>query len=84
MTRRADVQLWGGPQDGLKSQVEISQFSGPPSIVDVPERPSMRPLLLSSTEIDPDLLDIPTRRYRLDLDYTGQELLYRVERPLHV
>lgn len=75
------AQLWGGHLDGLRANVEVRRFDGPPAAVAVPALPQATPLLLLSTEeADTVYKNTETVRYRLDQDYAGQELLYRVER----
>lgn len=80
--QKASAQLWGGPQDGLIAAVEVGMLSGPPDVVDVPERPQSVPLYLFRPD-DVALEGVKTVRYRLDLSYTGgTNLLYRLERPV--
>lgn len=80
-TRRARAQLWGGHLDGLRANVEVGQFTGPPESVVVPVILGTVPLLLiSGNEATEMYRDVETVLYQLDLDYAGDELLYRVER----
>lgn len=79
--RRAKAQLWGGHLDGLRANVEVTFHGGPPDDVAVPLYPGAVPLLLlSGTEAATTYRDVATTCYRLDPEYTGDELLYRIER----
>ena len=83
---KVDVRLWGGPQDGLKATVEVGQYTGPPSFVDVPERlrGSMNTVLRPDAEKAEKDQELPSVRYRLDQTYDGGTfLMYRLEHALH-
>lgn len=77
----ASVQLWGGPQDGLRAEVQVGEFTGPPSFVDVPESSVVPRILTARTESGDELDGVSTIRYRL---LTGTphrgEYVYGLER----
>lgn len=77
-----EVQLWGGPQDGLRARVKTGEFTGPPSFIDVPEAMYGSPgLLMPREEADGVLDGISTVRYRLrEQFHHGGPAIYQLER----
>jgi hypothetical protein len=77
-----EVQLWGGPQDGLRARVQTGEFTGPPSFIDVPEGMYGSATLLMPREEAQGALDgVSTVRYRVreQLHHEGP-VIYQLER----